>query len=100
MKIGDFVVFKNDTDTGTIKEIVSERKIKITNSQGFDEIVFSSEIIVVDKKFNQVSSYGNIPLFDIHNNSLEFSKEKIKKASKFKIDLHIENLVKDFRFDL
>ena len=96
MKIGDFVVFKNDTDTGTIKEIVSEKKIKITNSQGFDEIILSSEIIVVDKKFNQVSSYGDIPLFDIHNNSLEFSNEKIKKASKFKIDLHIEHLVKDF----
>ena len=96
MKIGDFVVFKNDVDTGTIKEIVSEKKIKITNSQGFDEIILSSEIIVVDKKFNQVSSYGDIPLFDIHNNSLEFSNEKIKKASKFKIDLHIEHLVRDF----
>tara|TARA_X000000950_G_scaffold42027_3_gene46263 strand:+ start:24826 stop:25329 length:504 start_codon:yes stop_codon:yes gene_type:complete len=96
VKIGDFVVFKNDSDTGTIKEIISERKIKITNSQGFDEIILSSEIIVVDKKFNQVSSYGDIPVFDIHNNSLEFSNEKIKKASKFKIDLHIENLVKDF----
>ena len=36
------------------------------------------------------------PLFDIHNNSLEFSNEKIKKASKFKIDLHIEHLVKIF----
>ena len=95
MKIGDFVVFKNDTDTGIIKEIVSERKIKITNSQGFDEIILSSEIIVIDKKFNKVSSYGDIPVFDKHNSS-EFSNEKIKKASKFKIDLHIEYLVKDF----
>ena len=96
MKIGDFVVFKNDTDTGIIKEIISERKIKITNSQGFDEIILSSEIIVIDKKFNKVSSYGDIPVFEIHKNSSEFSKEKIKKASKFKIDLHIEHLVKDF----
>ena len=44
MKIGDFVVFKNDTDTGTIKEIISEKKIKITNSQGFDEIILSAEV--------------------------------------------------------
>ena len=92
MKIGDFVVFKNDTDTGIIKEIVSERKIKITNSQGFDEIILSSEIIVVDKKFNQVSSYGDIPLFDIHNNSLEFSNKKIKKQVSLKL-IYILNIL-------
>ena len=96
MKIGDFVVFKNETDTGTIKEIISERKIKITNSQGFDEIKLSSEIIVIDKNFNQVSSYGQIPKHEKQTNSLKFSKEKIKKTSSIKIDLHIELLVKDF----
>ena len=96
MKIGDFVVFKNETDTGTIKEIISERKIKITNSQGFDEIKLSSEIIVIDKNFNQVSSYGQIPKHEKQSNSLKFSKEKIKKTSSIKIDLHIELLVEDF----
>ena len=96
MKIGDFVVFKNETDTGTIKEIISERKIKITNSQGFDEIKLSSEIIVIDKNFNQVSSYGQIPKHEKQTNSLKFSKEKIKKTSSIKIDLHIELLVEDF----
>ena len=96
MKIGDFVVFKNETDTGTIKEIISEGKIKITNSQGFDEIKLSSEIIVIDKNFNQVSSYGQIPKHEKQTNSLKFSKEKIKKTSSIKIDLHIELLVKDF----
>ena len=96
MKIGDFVVFKNETDTGTIKEIISEGKIKITNSQGFDEIKLSSEIIVIDKNFNQVSSYGQIPKHEKQTNSLKFSKEKIKKTSSIKIDLHIELLVEDF----
>ncbi len=96
MKIGDFVVFKNETDTGTIKEIISERKIKITNSQGFDEIKLSSEIIVIDKNFNQVSSYGQIPKHEKQTNSLEFPKKKIKKTSSIKIDLHIELLEKDF----
>lgn len=96
MKIGDFVVFKNETDTGTIKEIISEGKIKITNSQGFDEIKLSSEIIVIDKNFNQVSSYGQIPKHEKQSNSLKFSKEKIKKTSSIKIDLHIELLVEDF----
>jgi len=96
MKIGDFVVFKNETDTGTIKEIISEGKIKITNSQGFDEIKLSSEIIVIDKNFNQVSSYGQIPKYEKQTNSLKFSKEKIKKTSCIKIDLHIELLVEDF----
>ena len=96
MKIGDFVVFKNESDTGTIKEIISEGKIKITNSQGFDEIKLSSEIIVIDKNFNQVSSYGQIPKHEKQSNSLKFSKEKIKKTSSIKIDLHIELLVEDF----
>lgn len=96
MKIGDFVVFKNESDTGTIKEIISEGKIKITNSQGFDEIKLSSEIIVIDKNFNQVSSYGQIPKHEKQTNSLKFSKEKIKKTSSIKIDLHIELLVEDF----
>ena len=58
--IGDKVKFLKSNDFGTVKNVISDRKLKIEDSSGFLSIVNKSELIPFDKSTNSVSSYGDL----------------------------------------
>ena len=91
-KVGDIIVFKHEKQCGTILKIVNG-KLLVKNSDGFEEIVSSNDIILYDENNDKVTAYGID--FDIKDNQIK--KRKTKKNQRFskvlKIDLHIELII-------
>lgn len=91
-KVGDIIVFKHEKQCGTILKIVNG-KLLVKNSDGFEEIVSSNDIILYDENTDKVTAYGID--FDIKDNQIK--KRKTKKNQRFskvlKIDLHIEHII-------
>ena len=91
-KVGDIIVFKHEKQCGTILKIVNG-KLLVKNSDGFEEIVSSNDIILYDENTDKVSAYGID--FDIKDDQIK--KIKTKKNQRFskvlKIDLHIELII-------
>ena len=91
-KVGDNIVFKHEKQCGTILKIVNG-KLLVKNSDGFEEIVSSNDIILYDENTDKVTAYGID--FDIKDNQIK--KRKTKKNQRFskvlKIDLHIELII-------
>ena len=78
-KVGDIIVFKHEKQCGTILKIVNG-KLLVKNSDGFEEIVSSNDIILYDENTDKVTAYGID--FDIKDNQIK--KEKQKKSALFK----------------
>ena len=95
-KVGDIIVFKHEKQCGTILKIVNG-KLLVKNSDGFEEIVSSNDIILYDENTDKVTAYGID--FDIKDNQIK--KRKTKKNQRFskvlKIDLHIELIIDYFK---
>ena len=92
-KIGDKVKFIKSNDFGTVKNVISERKLEIEDSSGFLSIVNKIDLIPFDKSTNSVSSYGDLNCTKDH---LSTGGKKIKVKSNLnvmKLDLHIENII-------
>ena len=91
-KVGDIIVFKHEKQCGTILKIVNS-KLLVKNSDGFEEIVSSNDIILYDENTDKVTAYGID--FDIKDDQIK--KRKTKKNQRFskvlKIDLHIELII-------
>ena len=91
-KVGDIIVFKHEKQCGTILIIVNG-KLLVKNSDGFEEIVSSNDIILYDENTDKVTAYGID--FDIKDHQIK--KRKTKKNQRFskvlKIDLHIELII-------
>ena len=91
-KVGDIIVFKHEKQCGTILKIVNG-KLLVKNSDGFEEIVSSNDIILYDENTDKVTAYGID--FDIKDDKIK--KRKTKKNQRFskvlKIDLHIELII-------
>ena len=91
-KVGDNIVFKHEKQCGTILKIVNG-KLLVKNSDGFEEIVSSNDIILYDENTDKVTAYGID--FDIKDDQIK--KIKTKKNQRFskvlKIDLHIELII-------
>ena len=95
-KIGDKVKFIKSNDFGTVKNVISERKLEIEDSSGFLSIVNKSDVIHFNKSTNSVSSYGDLNCTKDH---LSTGEKKIKVKSNLnvmKLDLHIENIISDY----
>ena len=91
-KVGDIIVFKHEKQCGTILKIVNG-KLLVKNSDGFEEIVSTNDIILYDENTDKVTAYGID--FDIKDDQIK--KRKTKKNQRFskvlKIDLHIELII-------
>ena len=91
-KVGDIIVFKHEKQCGKILKIVNG-KLLVKNSDGFEEIVSSNDIILYDENTDKVTAYGID--FDIKDDQIK--KRKTKKNQRFskvlKIDLHIELII-------
>jgi len=91
-KVGDIIVFKHEKQCGTILKIVNG-KLLVKNSDGFEEIVSSNDIILYDENTDKVTAYGID--FDIKDDQIK--KRKTKKNQRFskvlKVDLHIESII-------
>ena len=95
-KIGDKVNFLKSNDFGTVKNVISERKLEIEDSSGFLSIVNKIDLIPFDKSTNSVSSYGDL---NCTKDYLSADEKKIKVKSNLnvmKLDLHIENIISDY----
>ena len=95
-KIGDKVKFIKSNDFGTVKNVISERKLEIEDSSGFLSIVNKTDLIPFDKSTNSVSSYGDL---NCTKDYLSADEKKIKIKSNLnvmKLDLHIENIISDY----
>ena len=77
-KIGDKVKFIKSNDFGTVKNVISERKLEIEDSSGFLSIVNKIDLIPFDKLTNSVSSYGDLNCTKDH---LSTGEKKIKVKS-------------------
>ena len=91
-KVGDIIVFKHEKQCGTILKIVNG-KLLVKNSDGFEEIVSSNDIILYDENTDKVTAYG----IDFDTKDDQIKKRKTKKNKRFskvlKIDLHIELII-------
>ena len=79
-KVGDIIVFKHEKQCGTILKIVNG-KLLVKNSDGFEEIVSSNDIILYDENTDKVTAYGID--FDIKDDQIKKRKTK-KKSALFK----------------
>ena len=79
-KIGDKVKFIKSNDFGTVKNVISERNLKIEDSSGFLSIVNKSEVI---------------PEIKFNNPLKNFYFKFIKKQDPYSIDA-VKDLLKKF----
>ena len=97
-KIGDKVKFIKSNDFGTIKSIISERKIEVQDSSNFLSIVNDNDIIKFDKSTDNIQAYGDL----ISSKDLEIKKNKknLEHANLvvMKVDLHTENIDDTYSF--
>ena len=95
-KIGDKIKFIRSNDFGVIKEIISERKVKVEDSSNFIIQVNKDEIILQDDSTNSVSSYGDLSKIKDDSYVKRKKEKKVSNLSVMKVDLHIENLITDY----
>ena len=95
-KIGDKVKFLRSNDYGTIRSIISERKVQVEDSSKFLTIVNIDEVILFDKSTNSVSSYGDLSTSKDKTDNANNLKKVINNLNVVKLDLHIENLSNDY----
>ena len=58
-KTGDRVLFINENDKGTILMFIGNTKVKLLNSEGFEEMVAINKIIPFPTDTHDKSAYGN-----------------------------------------
>ncbi len=95
-KIGDKIKFIRSNDFGVIKEIISERKVKVEDSSNFIVQVNKDEIILQDDSTNSVSSYGDLSKIKDDSCVKRKKEKKVSNLNVMKVDLHIENLITDY----
>lgn len=95
-KIGDKIKFIRSNDFGVIKEIISERKVKVEDSSNFIVQVNKDEIILQDDSTNSVSSYGDLSKIKDDSYVKRKKEKKVSNLNVMKVDLHIENLITDY----
>ena len=101
-RTGDRVLFVNENDKGTILMFIGDTKVKVLNSNGFEELIFISDVIAYPSETYSKDSYGS----SLKKNKEQFTKTIGQKFSQFsndkisqllfKADLHIENLIEHF----
>ena len=103
-KTGDRVLFINENDKGTILMFIGNTKVKLLNSEGFEEMVAINEIMPFPTDAHDKSAYGNYDFAKDNMESTSFSaSNKFKQFSldeknhlEYKADLHIENLIEHY----
>jgi hypothetical protein len=104
-KTGDRVLFINENDKGTILMFIGNTKVKLLNSQGFEQMVSINEIMPFPTDTHDTNAYGSYHSIEDNmedlqqtddNKFMQFSKDKISHLV-CKADLHIENLVEQYR---
>lgn len=103
-KTGDRVLFINEDDRGTILMFIGNTKVKLLNSNGFEEMVELKKIIPFPIDTHKKDAYGNFVKSRekiattkrvSSRRFRQFSKDKITHLV-FKADLHIENLIERY----
>ena len=59
LKTGDRVLFINENDKGTILMFIGNTKVKLLNSEGFEEMVAINEITPFPSDTHKKNSYGS-----------------------------------------
>ena len=98
------MLFINENDKGTILMFIGNTKVKVLNSNGFEEMLAINNIMPFPSDTHDKDSYGNsYNSKDEEENTIipnqkfyQFANDKISHLV-FKADLHIENLVEHFR---
>ena len=101
-KTGDRVLFINENDKGTILMFIGNTKVKLLNSNGFEEMVAINDIMPFPTETHDQNAYGKSfttkeeesPISLTHK-FYQFANDKIGPMS-FKADLHIENLIENY----
>ena len=97
LKVGDSVLFLKDNDYGVILEIIGRDKAVVKNSNDFSVHVPLKDLILASS--DTLETYGdNFVNKDDLSDQKKFSpKSANRDISKNKIDLHVENLLEDFK---
>jgi len=95
-KIGDKIKFIRSNDFGVIKEIISDRKVRVEDSSNFIVQVNKDEIILHDDSTNSVSSYGDLSKIKDDSYVQRKKEKKVSNLNVMKVDLHIESLITDY----
>ena len=93
-KIGDKVILKKDRTKAIITLLIGNKKVKILDTDNFEYIVNSSEILYLDESNDKSESYGNFFEIKDDNDKVRSSNKlfqnKYEKKGQVKIDLHVE----------
>ncbi len=105
-KVGDKVKFINETLTGTIQTIISDKRIVVRNSDGFSAEVAVNKVIIIkdDASFHYINDEQailnkvtkNEPLHKADSTNIlsRYLTQNSTKSNKIlEIDLHLEELV-------
>jgi hypothetical protein len=96
-KLGEKIGFLYEKGTAKIIEFLPDKKIRLIDNEGFEQIRLSSELITLHSLNYQLETtsvpYDKEPISKRKNMQLSVKIENKKKTSIWEIDLHIENLL-------
>lgn len=101
-EVGDRVSFIDEAGTGIVLEIIDKNKVKVKNSDGFEMIYQSKKLVPLanpnDFRIHEAEEFRFIR-GKIKADSTNKKKKSLPAQSKsvWEIDLHIEELVEDYR---
>tara|TARA_B100000768_G_C11106681_1_gene301467 strand:+ start:105 stop:611 length:507 start_codon:yes stop_codon:yes gene_type:complete len=98
LSIGDKILFKKDSQKGSIVKINSSNKFTVLTSDGFEVTVSKNDLVKIAPNSEGISSYG--ANFNTKDHAISQTKpiRKSKKSNTLKIDLHIELLSDNYAF--
>ncbi len=91
-KIGDKVLFKNDSTKGEIVKINSNYKLTVLTSDGFELNVSVIDLVKIEKGTHKATAYGEYTYIKDVDRRTSKTKKRQKGQSVLKVDLHIELL--------
>tara|TARA_B110000967_G_C18887859_1_gene565237 strand:+ start:705 stop:1211 length:507 start_codon:yes stop_codon:yes gene_type:complete len=98
LKIGDKILFKTDSQKGTILKINSQFKVTVKTEDGFEVLSSIKDLVKVEVNTDKISAYGNYFHQKDNNNNSSKSFKRDKSATVLKIDLHIELLTGNYQY--
>ncbi len=94
--VGDKIVFKRENQRGIVVKLLPRKKLLVRNTDDFEVIVTSNEVLPFDPSTDKASAYGLELMINKDVSEQKNISEKRKRVlSSIKIDLHIELLIEN-----
>jgi dsDNA-specific endonuclease/ATPase MutS2 len=95
-KVGDKVLFKKEKQQGVVLKIISKEVLLIRSLDDFKLKVSPNDVILFESSTNTPLAYGSKFIQKDERSVLKNIKKDGKKVE-YKIDLHVEKIIKDYQ---